>query len=212
MTRDTCFHTHCQRPRQDHHHHQTPIFLNRASRPASVLALVGVVAMAARGEGGGTGSARRGRERRLGPMLRHERMARAMALAKFTHDVDVKVFFLCNRWGRLWLNRLPSMRLSMRHGSSGQPMNELPLWTFGSSTGRCVPSKSHRWQVLHCARTGGHCTQVEGRRRMAPTIGASGHVAGLTLAAKISRQNRRHQQSSFAQTGCTFHGGIGRKH
>ena len=45
-----------------------------------------------------------------------------------------------------------------------------------------------------------------------PQFGASGHVAGLTLAAKISRQNRRHHLSSFAQTGCTFPRGTGRKH
>ena len=38
-----------------------------------------------RGEGGGTGSARRRRERRLRSMLRHERMAVAMALAEALH-------------------------------------------------------------------------------------------------------------------------------
>ena len=35
--------------------------------------------------GGGTGSARRRRERRLRSMLRHERMSVAMALAEYTH-------------------------------------------------------------------------------------------------------------------------------
>ena len=38
-----------------------------------------------RDEGGGTGSARRRRERRLRSMLRHERMAVAMAVAEATH-------------------------------------------------------------------------------------------------------------------------------
>ena len=36
-------------------------------------------------QGGGTGSARRRRERRLRSMLRHERMTVAMALAEMTH-------------------------------------------------------------------------------------------------------------------------------
>ena len=38
-----------------------------------------------RDAGGGTGSARRRRERRLRSMLRHERMSVAMALAESTH-------------------------------------------------------------------------------------------------------------------------------
>ena len=41
--------------------------------------------MAGRDGGGGTGSARRQRERRLRSMLRHERMSVAMALAESTH-------------------------------------------------------------------------------------------------------------------------------
>ena len=48
--------------------------------------LNGRPAMAERGsEGGGTGSARRRRERRLRSMLRHKRMAVAMAVAEATH-------------------------------------------------------------------------------------------------------------------------------
>ena len=92
-------------------------------------------------------------------------------------------------WGSLRLNRLPSSRRSMGHGSSGQPTDELPHWAFGSSTGRCVLSKSRRWQVLHCAGAGQPCTQVEGRRRMAPTIWciwtrSRTHACGENLTSK----------------------------
>ena len=46
----------------------------------------GFLVMAARvGDGGGTGSARHRRERRLRSFLRHERMAVAMALSEFKH-------------------------------------------------------------------------------------------------------------------------------
>ena len=49
------------------------------------MALAGSFSMAARDDGGGAGSARRRRERRLRSLLRHERMAVAMALAESTH-------------------------------------------------------------------------------------------------------------------------------
>ena len=84
--------------------------------------------------GGGTGSARRRRERRLRSMLRHERMSVAMALAEITHRPRLLLMSLCRRWwtscrtlsissphSRLFLSRLskcprscPSMSLCAR--------------------------------------------------------------------------------------------------
>ena len=77
------------RPHHNHHNHHTRFF-----KQVCVFFLCdqlcsnlnGWLAMAARDDaGGGTGSARRRRERRLRSFLRHERTSVAMALAESTH-------------------------------------------------------------------------------------------------------------------------------
>ena len=67
-------------------------------------------------------------------------------------------------WGSVRLNRLPSMRLSIGHGSSGQPMDELPHWTFGSSTFRTLVWVQFLLTPAIRAGAGGPCTQVQDRR------------------------------------------------
>ena len=82
LIRCTCRHgwtdTLVERTRQNHHHqlHSCSRLISRSTR---LRALAASQMMAGRDEGGGTGSARRRRERRLRSVLRHERMAVAVA-------------------------------------------------------------------------------------------------------------------------------------
>ena len=68
-----------------HHHHKSDSCSRLTSRSTRLCAPAAGQMLAGRDAGGGTGGARRRRERLLRSMLRHERMSVAMALAESLH-------------------------------------------------------------------------------------------------------------------------------
>ena len=155
-TRNTHLHTHTQTPHTPHTPHKVQTGL--CCFFGSLSFDLNGRSMAERGDaGGGTGSARRRRERRLRSMLRHERMAVAMALAENLHHsaqrpekARAREVEEQDQHEALRRQKAPppgSCRIPPRRGVLGSTVASA-MSSFWSSMSLCCSWRNSRWTLL----------------------------------------------------------------